>query len=73
MTCDSISTSNGDEVVITVVVPTYNRAEQLSETVRSLFGSALNGVRAELLIVDDGSNPPVDASGIDHRRVGNRE
>jgi glycosyltransferase involved in cell wall biosynthesis len=40
-------------ITVSVIIPTYNRAHFLSETVHSVLGQSLEGV--EVIIVDDGS------------------
>ncbi len=43
--------------VITVVIPTHNRPDGLAAAVDSIFNQTL--LPGELIVVDDGSNPPV--------------
>lgn len=46
---------------VSVVVPAYGRAEPLKYTLRSAAASALAaGVPAEIIVVDDGSEPPIE-------------
>ncbi len=41
---------------ISVIVPTYNRSEQLEYTVKSLLKQSINPSQFELIVVDDGSS-----------------
>lgn len=50
-------------VTVSVVVPTHNREELLLEAVASVFSQSYSDW--ELIIVDDGSIPPVDASALE--------
>lgn len=43
---------------ISIIIPCYNRVELLTETLKSVE-KALKGLNAELIIVDDGSLPPI--------------
>lgn len=52
----------GVRVMISAVVPTLNRPALLREAVSSLVGQSLPP--SEILVVDDGSNPPVDARAL---------
>ncbi len=47
---------------ISVIIPTQNRPELLAETLRSVNGQTHPA--AEVVVVDDGSVPPVDASAL---------
>jgi glycosyltransferase involved in cell wall biosynthesis len=53
---------------LSVVIPTFNRSAALSETVTSVLASDLDeGVRSELIIVDDGSEEPAANALVDVR------
>jgi GT2 family glycosyltransferase len=53
---------------VSVVVPTYNRGVRLGDTVQALLDSRLDRVGpAELIVVDDGSEKPVDLGGVTPR------
>jgi glycosyltransferase involved in cell wall biosynthesis len=43
---------------ISIVIPTYNRAERLSDVLDCLLNSDLDGISAEIVVVDDGSTEP---------------
>lgn len=45
-----------DKFVISVIVPTYNRSQQLAYTLQSLVEQTLNKLDFEVVIVDDGSS-----------------
>lgn len=45
-----------DKFLISVVVPTYNRCEQLAYTLKSLVGQSIDKSDFEVVIVDDGSS-----------------
>ena len=47
------------DLLLTVVIPTRNRREQLQRTLRCLEEQTLDPTTCEVLIVDDGSDPPV--------------
>src|SRR5262249_8218255 len=47
-------------VQVSVVVPTHNRPAQLAETLAALHDQDLPPQAYEIIVVDDGSNPPVD-------------
>jgi glycosyltransferase involved in cell wall biosynthesis len=54
---------------VSVVIPTFNRSTALAETVASVFSSDLGeGVRPELIIVDDGSDEPAANALVNVRR-----
>ncbi|MDY6828010.1 MAG: glycosyltransferase family 2 protein [Pseudomonadota bacterium] len=59
--CDG--SSRGIAVLISVVIPTHNRADLLLEAVASVAAQTLGTV--ELVVVDDGSSPPVDRQAIE--------
>jgi GT2 family glycosyltransferase len=44
---------------LSVIIPTHNRPEKLAETVRSLQNQTLASADYEIILVDDGSVPPV--------------
>ena len=46
-------------IEISVVVPTRNRLEKLNQTLSSLAKQTLDPARYEVLVVDDGSEPPI--------------
>ena len=48
---------------LSVVVPVYNRFALVDRTLRSL-ATALNGLAAEVVIVDDGSQPGLNATAV---------
>jgi glycosyltransferase involved in cell wall biosynthesis len=53
---------------LSVVVPTFNRAGALATTVRSILDSELDeGVRVEVIVVDDGSVEPAADALVDLR------
>jgi glycosyltransferase involved in cell wall biosynthesis len=45
---------------ITVIIPTHNRQDTLPDAVNSIFGQTL--LPRELILIDDGSSPPVPES-----------
>ena len=45
---------------ISVVIPTYNRPDRLLDCLRSLAGSSLPREEFEVVVVDDGSDPPAE-------------
>lgn len=47
--------------VISVIIPAFNRIDPLKLTLRSVQGAAA-GLRTEILLVDDGSTPPLQES-----------
>lgn len=49
-------------ITITIIIPTHNRHEKLAATVESLRRQSLPGSDYEIIVVDDGSTPPVDLS-----------
>lgn len=59
-----------------IVVPAYNRVDRLRATLRNLAAS-LEGIRGEIVVVDDGSDPPLEpdvaALGLPCVRVVRRE
>jgi glycosyltransferase involved in cell wall biosynthesis len=57
MSTSSDSASGGDSPLVSVIIPTYGRNEQLPEAVESVLEQSYDNV--ELLIVDDGSPTPV--------------
>lgn len=44
---------------VSVIIPTHNRAEKLVETLGCLKRQNLDGAACEVIVVDDGSTPPV--------------
>jgi GT2 family glycosyltransferase len=48
------------EPLFTVVIPTYNRPAQLARCLQSIQA---NGIGAEIVVVDDGSEPPAIGAG----------
>jgi glycosyltransferase involved in cell wall biosynthesis len=44
---------------VSIVIPTHNRLEKLRETVEKLRGQDFPSEDYEIVVVDDGSNPPV--------------
>lgn len=46
----------GDKFSISVIVPTYNRSQQLTYTLNSLVNQTLNRSDFEVIVVDDGSS-----------------
>jgi glycosyltransferase involved in cell wall biosynthesis len=44
---------------VSIVIPTHNRPEKLRETVEKLRGQDFPSEDYEIVVVDDGSNPPV--------------
>ena len=44
---------------VSIIIPTHNRLEKLRETVERLRGQDFPTEDYEIVIVDDGSNPPV--------------
>ena len=56
---------------VSVVVPTHNRPAGLAKLVAALQGQDLAPARFEVIVVDDGSEPParVDAGGLALRVV----
>lgn len=44
-----------------VIIPTHNRPAQLAETLNTLRDQSLSADSYEIIVVDDGSNPPVVA------------
>ena len=47
---------------LSVVIPTYNRGPRLRSTVEGVLGNRIDGTaQIEILVVDDGSTPPVDS------------
>lgn len=53
--------------LVTIVVTTYNRPHQARAAVRSALAQTVSDI--EVIAVDDGSQPPVDWSGIDDQRL----
>ncbi|MBA3286419.1 MAG: glycosyltransferase [Acidimicrobiia bacterium] len=55
---------SGELVGVSVVIPTFNRAELLADTVRSVFASDVGDVSdlggVEVIVVDDGSAEPAE-------------
>ena len=51
---------------VSVIIPTFNRPEKLAATVRCLREQTLPPSDYELIVVDDGSEPP--AALADHPR-----
>jgi len=45
---------------ISVVIPTHNRPESLQRALKSVFNQTI--LPGEIVVIDDGSNPPVDES-----------
>lgn len=54
--------SNASTIDVSVVIPAYGRAERLRVLVDQVLDQDLEGARAELIIVDDGSPEPVELS-----------
>jgi glycosyltransferase involved in cell wall biosynthesis len=52
----TMTTQAYDKYAISVIVPTYNRAQQLSYTLTSLANQALGRADFEVVVVDDGSS-----------------
>ena len=50
------------EPLVSVVVPTQNRLSMLARAVDSALRQSLDPI--EIIVVDDGSNPPLDRSGL---------
>ncbi len=48
---------------ISVIIPTHNRPDKLAETVARLRHQTLLGTTYEILVMDDGSTPPVVLTG----------
>lgn len=51
--------------LVSVVIPTYGRSEECSRAVASAIGQSLTP--HEIIVVDDGSNPPVRLASTDSR------
>jgi glycosyltransferase involved in cell wall biosynthesis len=54
---------------LSVIVPTRNRPESLKRTVAHLGDQDLPRSRYEVIVVDDGSTPPVEMEGLGDSRV----
>lgn len=48
---------------VSIIIPTHNRHDKLAETVAGLRCQTLPGTEYEVLVVDDGSAPPVALTG----------
>lgn len=49
-------------IIVSIVVPTYNRHNQITQTVSALREQNLSKDSYEIIVVDDGSTPPVEIS-----------
>jgi glycosyltransferase involved in cell wall biosynthesis len=47
------------EIKISVIIPTHNRLDKLMHTLSSLMDQKIFGADYEIIVVDDGSTPPV--------------
>ena len=47
------------DIKLSVLIPTHNRANELTDTLAALKQQSLAGVEYEIIVVDDGSSPPV--------------
>jgi glycosyltransferase involved in cell wall biosynthesis len=65
------TTDNGQ--LASVIVPTYNRQNQILRTVSALRKQNLSENDYEIIVVDDGSNPPVEIEGVKVLRLENVE
>jgi GT2 family glycosyltransferase len=54
-----MSRANAGSIRLSVIVPTHNRPDKLVETLSCLQQQDLAGADYEVIVVDDGSNPPV--------------
>ena len=52
-----------DNVKVTVIIPTHNRPDKLADTVAALRRQTLPVAEYEILVMDDGSTPPVVLTG----------
>ena len=50
-----------DQPLVTVVIPSYRRPDQLASCLRSVVRSDFPPDRFEVLVVDDGNEEPLDA------------
>lgn len=51
-----------DEIKISVIIPTHNRPDKLIRTLSGLMDQEIVGADYEIIVVDDGSTPPVSLS-----------
>lgn len=58
MNCEASGKGAG-ALRVSVVIPTFNRHEKLAETVRCVREQTLPAADYEIIVVDDGSTPPV--------------
>ena len=65
------TTDNGQ--LASVVVPTYNRQNQIVKTVEALRKQTLSQSDSEIIVVDDGSSPPVEIEHVKALRLENVE
>ena len=49
-----------EQIKISVIIPTHNRHDKLAETVACLLRQTLPHDAYEILVMDDGSTPPVE-------------
>lgn len=56
--------------MISVVIPVYNRPASALRAARSALNQRLDdGATIEIVLVDDASNPPLDAGGLERTRI----
>jgi GT2 family glycosyltransferase len=52
-----------NKIRVTVIIPTHNRQDKLVDTLIALRRQTLSGSEYEILVMDDGSTPPVTLQG----------
>lgn len=64
---ESVAAPVAGPIDVSVIIPAYGRAERLRALVEQLLDQELDGVRVEIVVVDDGSPEPVEPAVTDLR------